>query len=105
MKKYIRDRYFRERGSKARILDIFCAECNTKLFEYQKDGEGRLLRCYRNRILVVLNVYIDVHENLACPKCKTAIGIPIVFRDGRQAYRLLLGKFYKRLSETNKEYE
>ena len=45
-----RDKYFRKRGSYARIIKVKCAKCNKILFSYQKertavDFSGR--KCYR----------------------------------------------------------
>ena len=43
-----RDKYFKERGGTAKIIDVCCLSCGNILFVYQKDGPGWLKRCYLN---------------------------------------------------------
>jgi hypothetical protein len=83
-----RDKYFRKRGSYARIIKVKCAKCNKVLFSYQKDGPGWLKRCYFNRIITdqKLNAVKDL-------KCHGIIGIVKKHKDGRLAYQLMRGKF------------
>ena len=83
-----KDKYFRKRGSYARIIKVKCAKCNNLLFLYQKDGPGWLKRCYLNRI---------ISEKRFSPskklECCGVIGIPIKYKDGRDAFHLIHGKF------------
>ena len=83
-----KDKYFRKRGSYARIIKISCAKCKTVLFLYQKDGPGWLQRCYSNRILS--NKKFPSDKKLSC--CMT-IGLPVTHKDGRKAFSLIRGKF------------
>ena len=46
-----KDKYFRERGGTAKIINVSCASCEKLIFVYQKDGPGWLKRCYFNRII------------------------------------------------------
>ena len=46
-----KDLFFRDREKVAEIWDIRCVKCNKKVLLYQKDGRGKLHRCYLNRIL------------------------------------------------------
>lgn len=104
-----RDRYLRVRGGKARIIDIFCAACNTLVLTYQKDGPGQLLRCYLNRIFAPPELERLQHNpaitepahmsNLACPNCKALIGTPMRHFDGRLAFRLRKGAYYSKKSQ------
>lgn len=106
MKKFKQDKYRRMRGGKAMMLQIFCANCGTKIMEYQKDGEGYLHRCYLNRIIAPPHLQVlqndpTIHEikdlpALICNSCNTVIGSPMRYIDGRLAYRMRPGLFSKK---------
>src|SRR4051812_25818367 len=93
------DRYRKARGGTATFLTLYCANCNAHLILYQKDGEGRLLRCYLNRIfappaLEALHRDPEIREardlkSLVCRNCKATIGHPFRYHDGRLAFRLV----------------
>jgi len=85
-----RDKYFRARDSCTRILKIRCAKCNKLLFLYQKDGKpgGWLKRCYLNRIISKKG--FDSSKPLR--GCEI-IGIPVDYKDGRKAFKLIRSKF------------
>lgn len=36
---------------KIKMIIIKCAKCKSKIFKYRKVGEGRVLRCYKDRIV------------------------------------------------------
>jgi hypothetical protein len=103
------DKYRKARGGSTRLLDIFCVSCNGLLMKYQKDGKGNLLRCYLNRIFYPPNLEQLQHDpkiqsprdmlNLACSQCKSVIGTPMFYEDGRLAFRLRKGLYYKKLAE------
>jgi len=57
-----KDKYFRERGGTAKIINVGCSKCNTLCFTYQKDGPGWLKRCYLNRIISP-PVFAEMHKN------------------------------------------
>lgn len=97
MNKIKKDKYFQKRGGTAKILDIFCQNCGEKLFTYQKDGTGRLKRCYFNRIMTD-NIKLKNNE-FCCPRCKEKIGFGIIHTDKRPAVKLLRGKIEKRKNE------
>ena len=85
-----RDKYFIKKGGLTRILKIRCSKCERVLFLYQKDGPkgGWLKRCYLNRIIS------PNHFNPQNPlKCCTLIGMPMIHKDGRPAYKLIKGTF------------
>jgi hypothetical protein len=100
------DKYRRARGGTAKMLDISCTNCGGWLLKYQKDGPGNLLRCYLNRIfapekLERLQNDPTIQEpkdipNLVCNSCKTLIGTPMRYEDGRLAFRLIKGRYSKR---------
>lgn len=98
------DRHRRARGGKARLLDLSCRKCGAWLLTYQKDGTGRLLRCYLDRIAAppeLANLRQTVNGThglpaLRCRKCSNLIGSPMRHHSGRFAFRLYLGAIEKR---------
>ena len=97
-----KDKYFRERGGTAKLINILCMNCGKLIFVYQKDGLGWLKRCYLNRILVPKE-YAEMQKdkkikdpsdfgNLIC-SCGSIIGSSMKHKDGRLAYHLIRGKF------------
>ena len=103
-----RDRYLRARGGTAKFLDLYCSNCNTWLLLYQKDGDGRLLRCYLNRIFAPANLEALQHDPnilkprdmklLLCSGCGQQVGIPTLHHDGRLSFRLINGSFKKKVA-------
>ena len=99
MREIKKDKWFRDRESTYVVLSIGCAACGTEVLLYQKDGRGDLKRLYLNRILApeTLAVLQDTVSDekqltmLKCPKCAADIGIPMLHREGRLAFRLILG--------------
>lgn len=52
------------------MLTIKCSGCKTKLFRYLKIGQGKVLRCHKDRIQKYFNVPdIDGEGNVTCPNC------------------------------------
>lgn len=104
-----KDKYLRERGGTAKIINVSCEKCGGLIFVYQKDGPGWLKRCYLNRIvspekysLLQGNKMIKESKdlkNLVC-SCGNIIGSPMKHKDGRLAYHLIRGNFQRK---TNKE--
>lgn len=97
-----RDKWFRDRESTCTILSIKCSACANEILLYQKDGRGGLKRLYLNRILAPesLAVLQDTTESLKQMSvlmcgCGQAIGIPMLHREGRLAFRLVRGSFGK----------
>lgn len=103
------DRYRKVRGGTAKFMDISCANCRTWILLYQKDGIGKMLRFYLNRIfappaLASLQNRANINQpndvpNLVCPSCGAVIGSPFLYDDGRLAYRLKKGTFSKKTSD------
>lgn len=97
-----KDKYFRERGGSAKIINVSCEECGKLIFVYQKDGPGWLKRCYLNRIIepkeyAEMQKNKDIKDvsdfsNLIC-SCGNVIGSPMKHKDGRLAFHLIRGKF------------
>lgn len=98
--KFKRDRYFKVRGGKAKLLEIICTNCQAVVFDYQKDGIGGLHRCYANRILapaelVTKFVSDKPPEKISCANCSAVIAHAHKHTDGRLAYNLVLGTYRK----------
>ena len=92
------------KGGMTTVYDIHCNTCNERIFVYQKDGKGNILRCYLDRILYPEQLaklseqhYTKVNDvpNLHCPSCETLIATPIKRKNGRIAYRMIPGYFHK----------
>ncbi len=109
----IKDKYLKERGGKAKTINIFCQKCGNLLFIYQKDGPGWLKRCYLNRIISP-EKYSSLKNkksiksqkdlpNLIC-SCGTLIGSPMKHKDNRLAFHLIRRKF-KRSINKSKAYK
>lgn len=103
-----KDKYVNTRGGNSHFLDLFCSKCNQHLALYQKDGRGRLLRMYLDRIfepqeLSLLQSKIGSKAempNLKCPKCGVLIGTPMIYEaERRLAFRLIHGSFVKKKND------
>lgn len=97
-----KDRYSKARGGPSKFLYIACGNCEEPAIVYQKDGSGRLLRCYTDRIVwppEVIDTYAVTNADtikkagaLACNSCDTVMGIPMVYEpENRPALRLIPG--------------
>lgn len=100
-----KDKYLRERGGAAHMINVFCANCGKKILYYQKDGPGWLKRCYLNRIFAPEKWEKLQHDkkitepknmpNLVC-ECGKLIGVPMLHKDDRLAFRLERGSFKRK---------
>lgn len=101
------DKYRKQKGGRAVLLEIYCRDCDTLLCVYQKDGpQGPLLRLYLNRIhepdeLARLQYDQTIRKprdmpQLICGDCGQLIGTPMRNWDKRLAFRIVQGTFYKR---------
>lgn len=89
-----RDQYSRARGGTSQMLDISCSNCGARLLSYQKDGPGRLLRCYIDRIFWPEN--FDGTVPFKCSGCGQLIGTPMTYKpEDRPAIRLIQTAFRK----------
>lgn len=84
-KDMIMDSYRKSRGGRSEMITIFCANCNSEVLLYQKDGIGNLFRCYLDRIIypkefgnyLQFKNQINKIPQLICSNCKSPIGTPI----------------------------
>ena len=107
-----KDKYRRARGGKTKLIEIYCASCNTLLLIYQKDlPRGALKRCYLDRMFYP-SKYSNLQRDktikdtedmpkLQCESCKVIIGTPMRYTkhgEDRLAYNLIQGRFIKKNS-------
>lgn len=106
----VKDKYTKVRGGNSKFLTISCGVCNKEMFLYQKDGHGRLLRLYLDKIKAPEKAVAEFQKiykknemgTLKCPKCKTVLAVPMVYeKEDRLAFRII-GPVK---SELNKEGE
>ncbi|TDG94353.1 hypothetical protein CCPUN_08190 [Cardinium endosymbiont of Culicoides punctatus] len=99
--KMIYNTYTKKRGA-PKLLNIFCKKCLAYVMTYQKDGPGKLLRCYLDRIRLPLDLqkrqfeYVKRGKNtsLDCKSCSTIIGTPIIYKpENRPAYHMIYEHF------------
>jgi hypothetical protein len=100
-----KDRYAKSRGGPTRFLFIACGNCEEPAMVYQKDGPGKLLRCYSDRIVWppqlaeeqsdITAQTIKQAGTLACSSCDNILGMPMVYEpENRPAYRLVPGAIH-----------
>lgn len=84
---FIYDQYTEARGE-PKMLEITCRKCNAWVMDYQKDGPGKLLRCYLDRIYhpkALRKATFTQNEAksappLKCLKCETILGNPFIYK-------------------------
>lgn len=69
-------------------IKIFCSECNAQLYDYNKDKQGHLIKCYKD---MIVRDYTD--GDLKCPKCGSLFAREAVIHN-RQANKIIQGKVY-----------
>ena len=94
------DRYAKVRGGFSHFLYITCSKCEEPFITYQKDGKGKLLRCYTDRIvwppkLVAAQKEVNAANvkqfgSIRCSNCNTILTNPMVYiPENRPAHRLV----------------
>lgn len=87
--KFIQNRFTRSRGQPT-LLRLTCALCNSFVALYQKDGKGRLLRLYRDRIHFPKELAEE--DQLVCSVCSSVLGTSMIYKqEDRPAFRLKPG--------------
>jgi hypothetical protein len=71
-------------------IDVFCNGCRTQLFQYLKDGEGHLVKCYADGIIKDFT-----QDRLHCPECHEQFARPWAIH-GKPAYKIVQGKVFVR---------
>ncbi len=106
-----KDVYWKDRGNYSRRLNINCRICGALVITYQKDGSGKLLRLYFDRIIspkklaILQNKKLETVQNLKCPKCHESLGIPQYYsrekRGKRKSFRLFQNAITKKVRKLN----
>jgi hypothetical protein len=73
-----------------RSVEIFCSACDYKLYKYKKNGKGKLVKCYLERIV---EDFTDSSEPLQCPQCDRPFARKAMIH-GRPAHKMIGGKVY-----------
>ena len=95
-----KDRYAKYRGGSSNFLYITCANCEEPKIVYQKDGKGRLLRCYADRIVWPPELIEEQSKNnqktlIVCSACNSILANLIIYTpENRPAYRLIPGSVH-----------
>jgi len=70
------------------VIKIFCSQCKLLLYKYQKGGSGRLVKCYKEKI-----VKDFTNGNLKCPQCKQPFAREAMIH-GKPAHKIIQGKVF-----------
>jgi ribosomal protein S27E len=99
-----KDKYKSARGGHSRLLELRCRKCEEIVVIYQKDGPGKLLRLYLDRIFAPKNIVglqtLNIKDipMLRCRKCSEIIGSPYIYPlEKRKAFRLYQDAIIKHL--------
>lgn len=72
----------------SKTVDIFCKNCNGKLFKYRKGGKGVLVKCFKERIS---QDYTNV--SCTCPHCQKVFARDTLIK-GTPAFKIIGGKVW-----------
>jgi ribosomal protein S27E len=104
MLKIKKDKYLKSRGGSISLLLISCSNCNKYSFVYQKDGPGKIIRFYQDRILLPKELVGEISsyktksemKALKCPECNSIMAIPMIYKkENRLAYKVIRGRVKK----------
>ena len=101
-----KDNYRRVRGGTTKVIELACSNCGSRVMIYQKDGVGRILRTYLDRILFPANLANLAGDPkirnakdmvpLKCEACGALLGVPMLYKpEHRLAFRLKRGALVK----------
>jgi len=74
--------------AKVKTIKIYCSACKTQLYQYQKRGNGHLVKCFKERILKDFTL-----NPLECPGCSQIFARDTMVR-GKPANKIIQGKVY-----------
>lgn len=93
-------------SQKYKVYNIHCGKCHTYILTYHKYGSGKgILRLYLDNIFSPVELAkpqgtnIKEIKNLECPDCLEVLGIPIVSKGQKWAYRMKRGYFHRKLKK------
>ena len=70
------------------VIKIYCAQCRTLLYKYQKEGSGHLVKCFQDRI-----VKDFTKGDLRCPNCQGLFAREAMIH-GKPAHKIIQGKVF-----------
>ena len=70
------------------VIKIYCSQCKTLLYKYQKGGSGRLVKCYKEKI-----VKDFTKGDLKCPQCNLSFARAAMIH-GKPANKIIQGKVF-----------
>ena len=70
------------------IIKIYCAQCRTLLYKYQKEGSGHLVKCYKDKIMKDFT-----KGDLRCPQCEGTFARETMIH-GKPAHKIIQGKVF-----------
>ncbi|MCD6270190.1 hypothetical protein J7J23_00200 [bacterium] len=76
--------------AKKHIIKVYCSSCGALLCKYQKEKEGRLLKCFEDK---VIEDYTD--GDIYCPNCQQKFARETII-SGRLARKIIRGKVFTR---------
>lgn len=69
------DKYRSNREGHSVLNNLSCSKCGTRLFAYQKDGIGSLIRLYLDRITFnYTSLNLKKSKGIFCPNCNSLVG-------------------------------
>jgi len=74
----------------SRVIKIFCQNCGTLLYKYQKVKPGHLVKCYKDRIIKDYT-----KGDLKCPQCGIKFARETMIH-GKPANKIIQGKVFVR---------
>eukprot|EP01025_Chloroclados_australasicus_P040751 TRINITY_DN4273_c0_g1_i7.p1 TRINITY_DN4273_c0_g1~~TRINITY_DN4273_c0_g1_i7.p1 ORF type:complete len:212 (-),score=-2.83 TRINITY_DN4273_c0_g1_i7:447-1082(-) len=79
-----------------RTVNIYCSKCRTQLYKYHKNGNGKLVKCWHERIACDYT-----NKDLRCHNCGQEFARPAMIR-GLPANKIIGGKttMKKQLNQT-----
>ena len=70
------------------VIKIYCSQCEILLYKYQKGGSGRLVKCFKDKI-----VKDYTNGDLKCPQCKQLFARESMIK-GKPAHKIIQGKAF-----------
>ncbi|KAA3651225.1 MAG: hypothetical protein DWP95_00770 [Proteobacteria bacterium] len=71
-----------------KTVDVYCSQCQTRLFKYRKGGKGALVKCFKERISQDFT-----NKPCHCPECGQEFARDTLVR-GTPAYKMIGGKVF-----------
>ena len=96
-------------AQKFKTYQINCGKCGAYVLTYHKYGAGKgILRLYMSRIAgpealraSLSSEFKTVKDvpNLSCPSCQEVLGVPVISKGKKWAYRMRQGYFHRKLKK------